>query len=94
VTLGKELSPEARRYTVVAETTTEMSAKDFWEQCSYDAGPLLLDVTVPRHGIVEIDDGLLPNYFYLCDGGFRYEPYFSPPALEPRQKKKGRAPIE
>lgn len=83
VSLGKELPPDGWRYTVVAETTTELSAKEFWEQCSYDAGTRLFSVTVPRHGIVEIDDGLLPNYFYLCDGGYRYEPYFTPPALKP-----------
>ncbi|MBP1737652.1 MAG: hypothetical protein H6Q60_1533 [Oscillospiraceae bacterium] len=82
VSLGTELTPVAHRYTVIAETTTELSAKEFWEQCSYDAGPQLLEVTVPRHGIVEIDDGLKPHYFYLCDGGYRYEPYFTPPALK------------
>jgi len=94
LSLGKELPPEERRYMVVAETTTEVSAKEFWEQCSHDAGPRLLGVTVPRHGIVEIDDGLLPNYFFLCGSGFRYEPYYSPLPAEPKQKKKGRPPIE
>jgi len=88
VSLGKELPPEAWRYTVIAETTTELSAKAFWEQCSYDAGLRLLGVAVPRHGIVEIDDGLLPNYFFLCGDGFRHEPYFSPPAPEAMEKKK------
>lgn len=94
MSLGRELPPEAWRYAVVAETTTELSAKAFWEECSYNAGPELLGVEVPRHGVVEIDDGLLPNYFYRCDGGYRYEPYFVPPVSEPKQKKKGRPPIE
>lgn len=94
VELGTEPAPVAHRYMMIAETTTELSAKAFWVECSYDAGPKLLGVEVPRHGIVEINDGLLPAYFYHCDGGYRYEPYFSPPKLESKQKKKGRAPIE
>ncbi|WP_444643162.1 hypothetical protein ACRQU7_01380 [Caproiciproducens sp. R1] len=80
LTLKKELPPEAHRYEVIAQTTTELSAKEFWAQCGLDAGPKLLGVNVPRHGIVEIDDGLLPNYFFLCESGYRYEPYFTPPA--------------
>jgi hypothetical protein len=94
LSLGKTLPPEARRYKVVSEATTELTAKAFWEECSYSAGHGLLSADVPLHGVVGIDDGLLPQYFFRCEGGYRYEPYFTPPESEIKQTGKRRIAIE
>lgn len=74
--LGEKMGPEGHRYAVSRELTTQLSAKTFLERCELETDADLLGTAVELHHVVEIDDGLLPAYFYKTTDGYRYEPFF------------------
>lgn len=84
--LGQELAPEARRYAVEQELTTDLSAAEFWKRCDLEPCGDLLQVTVYRHQVVEIDDGIKPVCFYRTERGYEYAPYFN--TATARENKK------
>jgi len=74
--LGRELSPEARRYTLAHGLHTELTPQDFWNRCGHETDIELLSVKVEPHDVVEIDDGLKPVFFYKAGMGYRMLPSF------------------
>lgn len=83
---GEKFSPDGFRYAVEFELHTELSPSDFLERCDMESGAELLGVAVHRHHVVEIDDGLMPAFFYKTSTGYRYEPFFN--AKQARENKR------
>ena len=75
--LGRDLMPGGYQYAVEHEADTDLTAKEFLERSRYETDAELLGgVTAARYQVVEIDDGLMPAFFYKTGKGWRYEPYF------------------
>ena len=74
--LGKELSPDASRYCVEQECTTELTPQRFWDGLEEKCVSELLPVTVYEHNVIEIDDGLKPVCFYKTETSLVIVPYF------------------
>ncbi len=74
--LGRELPPKGRRYALKQESHTDLTPRQFWEQCRYESGAEPLSVEVSLHDVVEIDDGLKPVFFYKTGQGYRMVSYF------------------
>lgn len=85
--LGQELAPEARRYAVEHELTTELSAAEFWKRCDLEPCGNLLQMAVYRHQVVEIDDGIKPMCFYCAEHGYEYAPYFNTATARKNKKE-------
>lgn len=87
--LGKNISPEGHHYAVERELDTELTAKEFLERSVSEPDAALLDgVTLTRYQVLEIDDGLLPAYFYKTEHGYVYEPFFNAKAAVPLTTRK------
>ena len=85
--LGQDVSPEAWRYALEAELTTELSAAEFWKRCDLEPWEELLPVAVHQHQVVEIDDGIKPVCFYSTEHGYEHAPYFDT-AVAHKNKKE------
>ena len=71
LSLGHAIVPEARRYAVKYETTTNLTPADFWEECYYGkSDDELVGEYVRQYNIVEVDDGIKPVCFYKVDGEY------------------------
>ena len=84
--LGMDILPEATRYCVEQETSTELTPKRFWEALEEKTLSELLPVTVSKYGLIEIDDGLRPVCFYMKENGPVIAPYFD--TVRARANKK------
>ena len=84
--LGRVLPPEGHNYALVESLSTELSPREFWKRLESESYLDLLDVTLEPYGVLEIDDGLKPAFFYYMDGGFTLTPLFN--AEMARQNKK------
>lgn len=81
--LGRDLSPEGYKYAVEHELDTDLTARDFLDRSRYETDAELLGgMTAARYQVVEIDDGLMPAFFYKTSEGWRYEPYFNAAAAQ------------
>ena len=74
--LGKDVLPEASRYCVEQESTTELTPKRFWEALEEKDLSEVLPVTVNEYWVLEIDDGLKSVCFYKTARGLRIAPLF------------------
>lgn len=87
--LGRDLSPEGRKYAVEHEADTPLTAREFLERSCYETdADLLGGVTATMYQVVEIDDGLMPAFFYKTETGWRYEPYFDAASAQKRSAHK------
>ena len=76
--LGRDLTPGGYQYAVKHEADTDLTAREFWERSRYETDAELLDgMTAARYQVVEIDDGLKPEFFYKTEEGWRHEPQFN-----------------
>lgn len=75
--LGKEISPESYRYGLLYDLHTQLTAKEFWSQCTHHTAANLLGVAVHQYDVVEIDDGLKPVFFYKTADGYDIAPFFN-----------------
>lgn len=85
--LNQKLSPEARRYAVECELTTELSAAEFWKRCDLEPWDELLPAAVHLHQVVEIDDGIQPVCFHRTEYGYEYASFFDT-AVARKNKKE------
>ena len=69
--LGNPIRPEGRRYAVEYRLRTDLSPQEYWKRCNRESDTELLGTVVHRYHVVEIDDGLIPAYFYKA--GDHYE---------------------
>lgn len=89
--LGKDLAPGGYQYAVTHEADTDLTAEEFLERSRYETDAELLGgMTVARYQVVEIDDGLLPAFFYKAEKGWRYEPYFDASSAQKHSARKKR----
>lgn len=87
--LGRDLAPGGYQYAVTHEADTDLTAEEFLERSRYETDAELLGgMTAARYQVVEIDDGLLPAFFYKADEGWRYEPYFDAASAQKRSGHK------
>lgn len=75
--MGKEISPEGRRYAVEYELHTNLSPHDFAKVCNQLTDAELVGAAVHRHHVVEVDDGLHPQFFYKTEKGYILAPFFN-----------------
>jgi len=68
--LGKDVSPSGRHYKIAMTGQTKLSPKEFSERCETESVADLIGGTVPLHGVVEIDDGIKPVFFYKTQSSF------------------------
>ena len=72
LSLGRAISPEARRYAVEYDLTTTLTPKEFWNGCCHHKSDAeLVGAAVHQYHIVEVDDGILPVCFYKVDGKYQ-----------------------
>lgn len=77
------------QYAVEHEADTDLTARDFLERSRYETDAELLGgVTAARYQVVEIEDGLMPAFFYKAAKGWRYEPYFDASSAQKRSAHK------
>ena len=69
--LGTDISPSAFRYAVVYELHTPLTPREFAKRCNEEPDAETLGVAVHRHYVVEIDDGIKPEFFYKTQNGDR-----------------------
>lgn len=66
-----------------------LTAKEFLDRSRYESDAELLGgMTAAKHQVVEIDDGLMPAFFYKTEKGWRYEPYFDAASAQKRSGHK------
>ena len=65
------------RYALASSTRIELTPQEFWSRCQNEPGTELLDVDIPLYSVVEIDDGLVPAFFYRTVEGFRIVSHFN-----------------
>jgi len=70
------LYPSAYRYAIATETTIELTPQVFWARCQAEPLTDLVGRDIPLYSIVEIDDGLMPTFFYLTSEGVKIMPHF------------------
>ncbi len=75
--LHRELLPEGYCYALKQKLHTELTPREFWEQCCCESDPEPLSADVGLHDVVEIDDGLKPVFFYKSEQGYQVVPYFN-----------------
>lgn len=68
--LGTDISPSAFRYAVVYELHTPLTPREFAKRCNEEPDAETLGVAVHRHYVVEIDDGIKPEFFYKTQNGY------------------------
>lgn len=68
--------PPAHRYAVEFDLHTQLTPLEFWKRCDSESDGHLLNVTVHRYHVVEIDDGLKPTFFYKTESGYQILPLF------------------
>ena len=73
---GMHRSPFGYEYAVRHECSTELTAKGFYELTEQKLLHDILGFHVWTNEIVEIDDGLKPYYFYVCEHGIEVLTYF------------------
>lgn len=66
---GVHSSPSGYEYAVRYEGSTALTARDFYEQIQRQPIANILGFQVLFGEVVEIDDGLVPNYFHVCEHG-------------------------
>lgn len=65
------------RYALASSTRIELTPQEFWISCQNEPGTELLDADIPLYSVVEIDDGLIPAFFYRTVEGFRIVSHFN-----------------
>lgn len=73
---GHDSGPQGRRYTVSAELQTKLSPREFWQCCNEKPDADLIGAEVELYGVVEIDDGIRPVFFYKTMNGYEVASYF------------------
>ena len=68
--LGTDISPSAFRYAVAYELHTPLTPREFAKRCNEEPDAETLGVAVHRHYVVEIDDGIKPEFFYKTQNGY------------------------
>ena len=61
--------PVTREYAVRYEGSTTLTARDFYEQIQQQFIEDILGFQVRNGEVIEIDDGLVPYYFHVCEYG-------------------------
>lgn len=56
--------------------STELTARDFYEQVQRQLISDILGIQVRTDEVIEIDDGLVPYYFHVCEYGIDVLAYF------------------
>lgn len=69
--LGRDISPEARRYAVIYDLHTDLTPREFAKRCNEEPDAATIGVAVHRHYVVEIDDGIKPAFFYKTENGYQ-----------------------
>lgn len=70
------LYPSAHRCAIAAGTTIGLTPQVFWERCQSEPPASLMGRNIPFYSIVEIDDGLMPVFFYLTPEGVKIMHHF------------------
>lgn len=73
---GVHSSPSGYEYAVRYEGTVRLTARDFYEQTQRKPIADVLGFRVKTGEVIEIDDGLLPYYFHVCEYGTDVFTYF------------------
>lgn len=68
--LDTDISPSAFRYAVAYELHTPLTPREFAKRCNEEPDAETLGVAVHRHYVVEIDDGIKPEFFYKTQNGY------------------------
>ena len=68
--LEQDISPDAHRYYLHHELTTDLTPSEFAHRCNEPSGSLI-HVVIHLHEVVEIDDGLAPTCFYKTSSGYQ-----------------------
>lgn len=67
--LGHAITPAAHRYGLAATLQTELTALAFWKRAMPPSVASPLPVPIALYGVVEIDDGIHPVFFYQTAEG-------------------------
>ena len=70
--LGRDILPSAYRYAVAYELHTPLTPREFARRCNEEPDAETLGVAVHRHYVVEIDDGIRPEFFYKTGKGYEF----------------------
>ena len=73
---GIQASPSGYNCAVRTSGHIELTARSFWEQVEDTSPSKLLDVPVHTDEVVEIDDGIKPWYFHVCEDCVKVLPFF------------------
>ena len=77
-----------RRYALAANSEIEQTPQEFWMQCQSEPWTEVLHVEIPLYSVVEIDDGLMPAFFYRTTDGLRLAPYFNAEKAQANQMEE------
>ena len=55
----------------LASSEIELTPQEFWKRCQSEPWTNLLHIEIPLYSVVEIDDGLLPAFFYRAVDGLK-----------------------
>lgn len=73
---GIQTSPSGYNCAVRASGHIELTARSFWEQLEDTSPSKLLGVPVHTDEVVEIDDGIKPWFFHICEDSVKVLPVF------------------
>lgn len=73
---GTHRSPSGYEYAVRHACSTELTAKEFYKLTEQMLIHDILGFNVWTNEVIEIDDGLIPYYFYVCEHGVEVLAYF------------------
>ena len=71
--IGTEMSPNESECALLHKGFTTLSPCDFWERCKTMPNPVegILERTIEKYQVLEIDDGLKPVFFLKTGRGFK-----------------------
>lgn len=82
---GIPVSPSGYNCAVRNAGHTSLTARSFWEDIEDTSPSKLLGVPVHTDEVVEIDDGIKPRFFHICEDCVKILPFFD--AERARQNK-------
>lgn len=62
-------TPSGYEYAMRYEGSTKLTARDFYEEIQQQPIKDVLGIQVKNGEVIEIDDGLVPYYFHVCEYG-------------------------
>ena len=68
--LGTDISPLPSAMLWSGELHTPLTPREFAKRCNEEPDAETLGVAVHRHYVVEIDDGIKPEFFYKTQNGY------------------------